>query len=102
MKGLNNQQKKERTKLIKIQAEYLEKYKEIHGCSRCGLKSKNTYVFDFHHKYDKSFEVSRARVTFVGLDGLIKEMGKCELLCAVCHRIVHKEQKVFRNGSKTN
>lgn len=66
--------------------------KEIYGkiaCVRCGY-SKCFAALDFHHRKPetKKFDISptlKRRVTAEK----IKEIKKCDLLCANCHRELH-------------
>lgn len=64
-------------------------YKKEHGCSKC---SENDPVcIDFHHHNDdKEFCVSEAIGAGLGKARILKEVGKCTLLCANCHRKVHR------------
>ena len=59
-------------------------------CQDCGLKynGENGCMFDFHHTYDKKFNIS-GNVMEKSLENLKKEADKCELLCANCHRVRH-------------
>jgi hypothetical protein len=69
------------------------------GCIRCGIKDPR--VLDFHHKdeKDKLFSVGGFRRA-VGFDQIQKEVEKCDVVCANCHRIVHDEQRKMRkNGA---
>ena len=88
------------TKQALIQKHYLwlNEYKKQRGCSRCGITDPR--VLDFHHKKgeDKLFTVSGVRRE-VGSDHLKKEIEKCEVICANCHRIVHDE--IRTNGKKS-
>lgn len=54
-----------------------------------------TYVFDFDHRdpSEKLFAIS-TNYKGVSVASLIKEMNKCDLVCANCHR--HRTQKQFR------
>lgn len=65
-------------------------------CVQCGVRAFTelpAVCFDFHHKikHDKSFTISRK----IYLDNVIdeeilrKEIDKCVLLCANCHRTIH-------------
>lgn len=79
---------KERKKAIK---KWFKEYKSQCKCSRCGFS--HPAALDFHHKYDKSMEINkllRARAT---ITRLTKEIAKCEVLCANCHRILHYEEQ---------
>jgi len=63
--------------------------KEMRGnrCEVCGSKYRR---LSFHHKHprDKKFNIS-GRHYFT--DSLIKELEKCLLVCASCHRLLHGE-----------
>lgn len=58
-------------------------------CERCGY-NKCSAAFDFHHKDQtkKDFQISRITIGTL-TDNLKKELDKCELLCANCHREEH-------------
>lgn len=63
-------------------------------CKRCG----NTYpfcVYDFHHidPSTKRFSISSA-IASLARERLLEEALKCEVLCANCHRLRHKEQNL--------
>ena len=68
---------------------WLEEYKKNLKCSICGESHPAT--IDFHHK-DES-EKEQGIAYFVGfgysIDRIKKEMEKCEVLCANCHRKIH-------------
>ena len=86
-KSCHNNQKVKRGQLMKI--------KMIHylgsKCKRCDQHVENTHpnVFDFHHQdhNDKEFDLSKLR--YFGWGKIKKEIDKCILLCANCHRIEH-------------
>lgn len=66
--------------------EYLN-YKKKLFCSRCGISDYR--VLQFHHKNsDKEFNVS-SKIGQRKLSSLMKEIDKCEVLCANCHSIEH-------------
>jgi hypothetical protein len=55
-------------------------------CADCG-KSFPHYVMDFDHvRGEKLFSVSAGRREGFGLDRLMEEIAKCEVVCANCHR----------------
>lgn len=66
-------------------------------CEICGY-DKEVEVFDFHHldPKEKDFNISstnrRGRST-ISWDKLKKELDKCILLCANCHREIHAKEK---------
>jgi hypothetical protein len=62
----------------------LKKYKESLPCADCGIYYPS-YVTDFDHIFnDKSADVSNM-MTY-GWQRIFKEIKKCELVCANCHR----------------
>lgn len=69
-------------------------------CERCNIVLPY-YAYDFHHRdpETKSFPLSQ-RYMSCTWDRLIYEADKCHLLCACCHRIVHKERDI--NFLKSN
>lgn len=61
-------------------------------CSKCG-RVYNSVVYDFHHKdINKESMISRAIVNY-SLERLADEVSKCDMICANCHRILHKEER---------
>lgn len=59
-------------------------------CIRCGY-NKYSGALEFHHRNpdEKEFNLSQFRNS--ALERLIKEVDKCDLLCANCHREVEHE-----------
>lgn len=57
-------------------------------CSVCGY-DKNLSAIDFHHKHGKDFQLDMRRLSNNSLDVLEKEIERCVLLCATCHREEH-------------
>lgn len=59
-------------------------------CERCGY-DKNISALEFHHKNpeEKDFQLDIRKFSNSNLDSLQKELDKCELLCANCHRELH-------------
>jgi len=68
-------------------------------CEKCGY-DKCPGAFDFHHldPSEKDFGIAQAKQTRWG-ERLTKELDKCLLLCANCHREAHWELKEFVNLS---
>lgn len=71
----NKQQFKDRLKAIK----------EASGCIDCG--ETNHIVLDFDHLKDKKYNVSRMIHDGFSWAAIKKEIAKCEVVCANCHRI---------------
>ena len=59
------------------------------GCKN-GCKDIPHVALDFHHVNDDKYD-SIAKLCSLGrMDRLLDELPKCELLCAICHRIKHE------------
>lgn len=80
---------------------WLYKYKEARGCDSCGY-SIHGVALDFDHidPTEKSFNIS-ARLCNSTLQRLFKEIRKCRLLCANCHRIKTLEEQQFDQDTRT-
>lgn len=73
-----------RSKNQKLKLEYLSGK----SCAECGNTDQR--VFEFHHRnpLEKENTVS-VLLNFKSWDKVIKEIEKCDILCANCHRIKH-------------
>ena len=66
-----------------------------HGCQLCGYK-KCLSAIEFHHVGDdKGFELSSAGSR--SLVQVCKEIAKCVIICANCHREIHENDLGFVN-----
>lgn len=65
----------------------LRLYKESRGCMDCG--ESNPLVLDFDHRdpAKKSFTIGSVARKGWSLEVLYKEIDKCDVVCANCHRI---------------
>jgi hypothetical protein len=92
--------RRNREKLLEKQAEknrrfaenrrkWLINYKKTLKCVRC--EESHPATLTFHHRDDseKSFEIGNALKLGVGLNRLLAEIEKCEVLCANCHAKEH-------------
>lgn len=78
---------KNRRKLNRLRnKEYINNYKASHGCAICG--DKRFYVLDFHHQDDNKEHCISLMLDY-SLDSIKKEIDKCTILCANCHREEH-------------
>lgn len=66
---------------------WINKYKVSNGCLHCGY-NLSPYALDFDHidPIIKKFNVSQ-RLCNGTLRSLFREIRKCQILCANCHRI---------------
>lgn len=70
-------------------------YLELKGelkCNRC--PENHIAVLDFHHKDPKQKDQMISSMLYDWtFDAILKEIDKCEVLCANCHRKHHYEEK---------
>lgn len=62
-------------------------WKREQGCMDCGLTGAPAEVYDLDHlpEFEKYKNVSQ--MMYAGLDRLVAEIAKCEVVCANCHRV---------------
>lgn len=63
----------------------IQKLKEV-PCADCG-KQYHFCAMDFDHLENKEFGISQATTLGKSLPKIMNEIAKCEVVCAVCHRI---------------
>lgn len=63
----------------------LAEIKQASGCVDCGIN--NHIVLDFDHLRDKKYNVSRMIHDGFSWKAIMKEVEKCEVVCANCHRM---------------
>lgn len=71
-------------------------------CARCGLEYP-PYVMQFDHLpgRKKLFNVSHARNGRIPLDIVLREVRKCQVVCANCHlTIEHGRERPFDTGRR--
>jgi len=59
--------------------------KQASGCVDCG--ENNHIVLDFDHLKDKKYNISRMIHDGFSWKAILKEIQKCEVVCANCHRV---------------
>lgn len=62
---------------------YLMEFFESHSCVDCG--ERDPVVLEFDHLPEKSFAIGQA-LTRKRWQTILKEIEKCEVVCANCHR----------------
>jgi hypothetical protein len=68
----------------------LQQIKIDRGCQRCGFKSIEPYLFDFHHlTKDKKIGLGSTALTGYSIKHIMEEIDKCIVVCALCHRRIH-------------
>lgn len=88
-----NRNKKNNPKIIKRNQEFIIDFLLRSQCVDCA--ESDIRVLDFDHVKDKEFEISEAIKKGVSIDRIKKEINKCEVRCANCH----KEQTLRRAES---
>ena len=78
------------TKRKKEIIEWFKKYKSNLECENCG--EDHSACLDFHHSEEKETSVSDlVRNTTSSISRIKKEIDKCQVLCANCHRKAHSQ-----------
>jgi len=90
--------RKTKTALKQRRRGWIDGYKKEKGCIKCGIKDPR--VLDFHHLRDKKFSISEYYYYQFGLENVKKEMEKCIVICANCHRVLHFEKKREKDGEQ--
>lgn len=67
---------------------YVARLKLEAGCSKCSY-NEHPAALDYHHTKDKNMSIARLAARQVSLKTLDKEIAKCVVLCANCHRVEH-------------
>ena len=68
-------------------------------CAECGFEAteKTIAAFDFHHVNPSEKEYTPSDMLMFEKSKVVKELDKCILLCANCHRIFHfNENRQYR------
>lgn len=60
-------------------------------CTHCDLVSTHLCVYDFHHVDMNEKEADPGSLLHYSWTRIQKELDKCILLCANCHRIEHEK-----------
>lgn len=60
------------------------KYLSNKSCADCG--EDNPIVLEFDHLSDKEFDIG-SKIGHYSYDKILKEINKCDVVCANCHRI---------------
>ena len=69
-------------------------FKKKGNCADCGLSGKIfPEVLEFDHLGDKKFNISEYHYFTSGINKVKEEIGKCDLVCANCHRIRTAKRK---------
>jgi len=85
--------RKTKNELRKKYRKWITDYKKNKKCDICGIKDFR--VLEFHHKnnLEKKFSIGNSLTNSCGIEKIKKEISKCKILCANCHRILHFKNK---------
>lgn len=80
---------------------FIQKIKVDKGCKVCGY-NKHAAALHFHHREpeNKSFSLSRGSIITHNDEEILKEIEKCDVLCANCHAEHHYSSILDENPNK--
>ncbi len=72
---------------------WLAEYKKNKKCKHCG--ENHPACLDFHHRdpAKKDMSISQLVRTAPSMEKLLREIAKCDILCANCHRKEHYKER---------
>lgn len=73
-------------------SKFLQDYQSEQGCKRCG--EARWYMLDFHHRDPSTKEFNISTHWSNGMDRILAEIEKCDVLCKNCHAEVHHEMRL--------
>lgn len=79
----------------------IQNYKQARGCSNCGYK-EYPQALQFDHLRDKKANVSDLIRSDYSLETIMKEIEKCQILCANCHAVITHLRKSNPDVSSSN
>ena len=83
-------------------SDYFQKVKQETPCADCG-ENYPYWMMDFDHLGDKEFQISSYRHQGKTFDDVKKEIAKCDVVCANCHRNrTHSRRKFSETNSQFN
>ena len=76
--------RKRNIRVKKINQEWIFKFLNAHPCIDCG--ENDPLVLEFDHQSNKTLDVSFMIAKSYSLNSIMKEIEKCNVRCANCHR----------------
>ena len=83
-----------RTRRRKEIKQWIAEFKSGKSCARC--PEADPVCLDFHHRRNKTVEIASVHRLGWSRKRLMKEIAKCEILCANCHRKEHAKRRAIR------
>ena len=74
---------------------FLIEYLKQHPCIECNEKDMVVLEFDHRKNSNKIREVSKMAANGVSIETLKKEITKCDIRCANCHRRITAKRRGF-------
>lgn len=71
---------------------YLNFIKESKKCEICG--EGRGVCLDFHHKNRDDKEICLGDIRVLSIEIIQREVEKCMVVCANCHRIIHSNERL--------
>jgi hypothetical protein len=78
--------------------DWVRDYRKNKGCKDCGTDDFRVLEFDHLPEHEKEFNVADGVAIGYGKEKILKEMEKCEVVCANCHRI-RTHQRITEHSS---
>lgn len=73
-------------------------YLKNKSCVKCGIDDIRVLEFDHIYPETKTLDIARAITNTVKWEAILKEIHKCQILCANCHKIkTAKQNNWYRN-----
>ena len=93
----NAESEKTRTKdRVRQLRTWFKEYKQGLSCSVCG--ESNPWCLDFHHRDPKTKDANPSAMIDQkgwGIERIMEELEKCDVLCSNCHRKKHKKEAEY-------
>lgn len=84
-KSHENKRKMRNAQKNKQRKRWINKYKQHHGCSVCGVKDVNPRQLHFDHIDPLTKHDNVSNMVTGNLKKLIREIRKCRVICFECH-----------------
>lgn len=74
--------------------DWLCRHKDELRCTRCG--EDDPACLDFHHSdpSSKAITIAKAATNGWSISRIESEIAKCEVVCANCHRKIHRDERL--------
>lgn len=75
---------------------FSKRYKALCGCKECGIKNPIVLEYDHRDPKEKEHNIAQMISDRYSMKSLKREIRKCDVLCANCHRIKTFENKQYQ------